>query len=176
MDKLIRSVPLRYTKAFREQGGARGAFETELRTQGLEPQVITTVVKRYHDREDLIRRRLMLAGDTPVQLAVTIIPASLPADLVAALAEEDTGPGGIMSRLADSGLEPVRFRETIVSLNRRPKPGEEDLECGPHDDGCFDPVAELLHEAFAADGTLVESTTCVLPCHFWTLEYSWDAE
>jgi GntR family transcriptional regulator len=169
---ITRRVPLRYTKAFREQDGAHGAFEAEIRAAGLTPRVLLNVTVIDGT---VFRERIMYADYMPVQVATTMIPASV-ALLVPGLDREDTGAGGMMSRLAERGFAPVRFTEGI--RYRRPEPGtlEANLECGPMEDGCYDPVMEIVHCAYAHDGTLVERTVCVLPCHLWTLEYSWEGE
>jgi len=170
MPHLIRRVPQRYERAFREENGARGPFEAEMRWQGREPAVSTSAARTLDG--DLVRERVMYADGNPVQLATTIIPAEIAAKV--ALDESATGTGGLMSRLADAGHAPVRFTETITPF-RPPTMREGELipGIGPGEDGSYEPVTEIRHEAFDAGGNLVETTVTVLPRPIWTLEYSW---
>jgi GntR family transcriptional regulator len=60
----------------------------------------------------LIRRRRMYADDEPMQLATSYVPWSLAEGTP--MTTEDTGPGGLYSRLADVGHRPVRFTEEVA--------------------------------------------------------------
>jgi GntR family transcriptional regulator len=60
----------------------------------------------------------------PRHVPVQIAPSYIPADLaeVTALAEVDSGPGGIISRFAELGYAQVRITE---SVRVRPATGQE---------------------------------------------------
>jgi DNA-binding GntR family transcriptional regulator len=159
---IVRRVPLRYTRAFREQDGAHGAFEAEVRAAGMTPSVQTTVSQTAGG--DVIRERVMSADGVVVQLATTMIPGAV-ALLVPPLLREDTGAGGLMSRLAEAGHAAVSFTETIRVRTATVK---EALLLG------LDlPAYEITHVAYSAEVTVVEQTVCLLPCSRWTLDYTW---
>jgi DNA-binding GntR family transcriptional regulator len=159
---IVRRVPLRYTKAFREQDGAHGAFEAEVRAAGMTPSVRTDVSQTTGG--EVIRERVMSADGVVVQLATTVIPGAV-ALLIPLLKYEDTGAGGLMSRLADAGHAAVSFTETITV---RTATVREALLLG------LDlPAYEITHIAYNSMGTPVEETVCLLPCSRWVLDYTW---
>ena len=55
----------------------------------------------------------MYASDEPMQLATSYTPWSLAEGTQ--MAEPDSGPGGIYSRLADIGHGPVHFTEDVTT-------------------------------------------------------------
>ena len=71
------------------------------------------------DERALIRRRRMYASDEPMQLATSYIPWLLAEGTQ--MAEPDSGPGGIYSRLADIGHGPVRFTEDVSTRLATPE-------------------------------------------------------
>ena len=84
------------------------------------------IVKRLQldpGEQTLIRRRRMYANGEPMQLATSYIPWSLAEGTP--MAERDTGPGGIYSRLADIGHAAVRFTEDVSG--RMPTPEEAEF-------------------------------------------------
>ncbi|MFE2876290.1 UTRA domain-containing protein [Streptomyces roseus] len=100
-------------------------------------------------------------------------PAAGPGDAAltagTAIAEPDSGPGGIYARLADLGREPVRFREEVRS--RMPTPEEADrlgLTAGT-------PVVLVCRTAYTADGHAVEVNEMTLDASAYVLEYEFDA-
>jgi len=164
----------------RESGGSRGAFDAELRAAGLDPRtdvevgraVPTKSVAQLLDipegTEAVYRKRHMFAGDWPVQVATSWIPADL-ADGTP-IAERDTGPGGIYSRLSDLGHAPAEFTEEV----RVRVPGDEEVTTLR-----IDPdhrVYTITRVATDRAGRVVEVNTIVLPTHQWTLTYTWQAE
>jgi GntR family transcriptional regulator len=172
--KIVRRVPQRYDRGYREQNGYHGAFEADVRAAGMVPEVETDMLKGSAGDEVaaklgivpgdpfVMRERVMRADGSTVMVSVSLYPA-----LTDALTEPDTGPGGAMSRLADAGWEPVRFTEHIPYLGRWPWTGTPEELLGVW------PVTELIHVGYAADGTVVEHTTCVLPADRWELVYEW---
>lgn len=101
-----------------------------------------------------VRSRRFVLDGKPVLLATSFLPASLVAG--SAIAQRDTGPGGIYARLAELGYKPVHFREEIRS--RMPLPQEASrlsLAAGT-------PVMLVCRTAFAVDGRAVEVNEMVL--------------
>jgi UTRA domain len=85
----------------------------------------------------------MYANGEPMQLATSYLPWSLAEGTP--MAQRDTGPGGIYSRLADIGHSPVRFTEDVST--RMPTPEEaEFLRLTPPQ-----PVFFLIRVAFDAN-------------------------
>jgi GntR family transcriptional regulator len=129
------------------------------------------IVKRLRldpGEQALIRRRRMYANDEPMQLATSYLPGSLAEGTP--MAERDTGPGGICSRLADVGHGPVRFTED-VSI-RMPTPEEaEFLRLTPPQ-----PVFFLVRVAFDANGRPVETCEHTMFGDRWQLSYAWAAD
>lgn len=184
---IVRSVPTirrdantRYARDNREQDDARGAFDSDIKKAGFDPRSLVKVerasppadvvaaLKLEGDEDAVVRKRLMYAGETPVQLATSYIRWSI-ADGTK-LVEQDTGPGGTYSRLAELGHAPVRFTET-VSL--RPASTEEADFLRLSDEHH---VLVIFHRAWTSDKDTVEVTIHVLPPHQWELQYGWPAE
>jgi GntR family transcriptional regulator len=121
----------RFGRAYRETG--KGAYDVEMKQLGLvprtelvevgpviPPQEVAERLQLGPEEQALIRRRQMYVSDEPMQLATSFIPWSLAEGT--RMAEPDTGPGGIYSRLADIGHGPVRFTEEVST--RLATPGE----------------------------------------------------
>ncbi|MBC3987161.1 GntR family transcriptional regulator [Streptomyces sp. AC536] len=111
-------------------------------------------------------RRFVLDGK-PVLLSVSHLPASLVAGT--AIAEEDSGPGGIYARLAELGQAPAHFREEIRC--RMPTTAEAkqlQLSSGT-------PVVLVCRTAFTAEGRAVEVNEMTLDASSYILEYDFDA-
>ncbi|MFE2476391.1 UTRA domain-containing protein [Streptomyces sp. NPDC059389] len=114
-----------------------------------------------------VRRRRFLLDGKPVMAATSYLDAALTAGT--AIAEPDSGPGGIYARLADLGRKPVRFREEVRS--RMPTPEEADrLGLVPGT-----PVVLVCRTAFTADGRAVEVNEMTLDASAYVLEYEFDA-
>ncbi|MYT23720.1 UTRA domain-containing protein [Streptomyces sp. SID7760] len=114
-----------------------------------------------------VRRRRFLLDGKPVMLATSYLDAALTAGT--AIAEPDSGPGGIYARLADLGRKPVRFREEVRS--RMPTPEEAErlgLKAGT-------PVVLVCRTAFTADARAVEVNEMTLDASAYVLEYEFDA-
>jgi GntR family transcriptional regulator len=115
------------------------------------------------DEPMLRRRRQFFIDDKPVQLATSYL---LLGDVTGTqITETDTGPGGVYARLAELGLEPVRFREEVRA--RMPRPAEtEQLAMAPGT-----PVIEILRLAATADGRIVEANDMLLDGGSYILDY-----
>lgn len=175
-----RNAVARQTRQVREGSDARGAFDGELRNLGLTPKVEVTVEQTTAPADVaealgvqegaavLARVRKMYANDTPVQLATSYIPWEI-AD-GSRLTEEDTGPGGTYSRLAELGHRIARFTER--TRERAPE-GDEVSALG------MDPSQRVFHITRIArteDGRPVEVTESVLPAYQWEFHAEWEAE
>jgi GntR family transcriptional regulator len=114
----------------------------------------------------LVRRRVLYANNEPTQIAESYYPWHLVAD--SALLKTDTGVGGSYGRLADMGVEVVRFTEDVNV--RMPSDRERAVL---HLEGS-QPVFDIVHIAWTADRTPVEAAFHVMPGHLWTLRYDWD--
>lgn len=184
----IRPLPMmpryavtRSSTASRESGGARGAFDAEVRRLGFTPSVVLVQVGQVAAPADAveylgidegepvaIRQRRMFADSHPVMVSTSYIPWSFAEGT--AILEEDTGPGGTYSRLAESGHAPAMFTESVRL--RTPTPAEAhalDLSEGQQ-------VFVCPRVARDSDGVAVEVNFQILPPHQWELHYEWPAE
>lgn len=173
-----RAAVTRYLKSEREHGGARGAFDNEIRTLGLEPRsdvevgrvvppaAVARALGLAEGQENAVmRKRRMYANDVPVQLATSYIPAEI-ADGTP-LAQSDSGPGGIISRFAELGYEQTRITETVRT---RRATDEEQQFLRLEDDQA---VTEIWHTGWTADDRPVEVCVHSVPAYRWELEYEW---
>ncbi|WP_406325206.1 GntR family transcriptional regulator [Streptomyces niveus] len=114
--------------------------------------------------EPVIRRsRRYLLDGKPVLKAISYLPAEI-ADGTA-IAEDDTGPGGIYARLADLGHAPSVFREEI----RVRMPSKEEKVQLKLDRGT--PVIVLVRTASTADGRVVEVNEMTMDSASYILDY-----
>ncbi|WP_031511042.1 GntR family transcriptional regulator [Streptomyces megasporus] len=113
-----------------------------------------------------VRSRRYSVEGRPVMLAASYLPQALVAG--SAIAQPDTGPGGIYARLADLGHAPVRFREEVRA--RMPSAGEAARLSIPADRF----VLKVIRTAFAADGP-VEVNEMTMDSAAYVLEYSFNA-
>lgn len=176
---IVRRATARYTKEKREQGQSRGAFATELKEMGHEPRSVLAqlgpvippdsvaeALRLETDEVTAIRRRHMFADDVPVQIATSYVPWSIAQGT--AITQEDTGPGGTYSRLADLGHAVARFTERITA--RMPEADEAVVLRLAEDQAVY----VVHHVAWTADDRPVEVTVHVMPVHQWHLEYEWE--
>ncbi|MER7044733.1 GntR family transcriptional regulator [Streptomyces jumonjinensis] len=127
------------------------------------PEAIGRVLGLAAGASACVRRRRFALDGRPVMLATSYLDAALVSGT--AIAEPDTGPGGIYARLGEIGHGPVRFREEIRS--RMPTPQETDrlaLSAGT-------PVVLICRTAFTAEGWAVEVNDMVLDSSAYILEY-----
>jgi|ERR1035437_3490136 GntR family transcriptional regulator len=182
---IVRAIPVirrestaRYDRAARERNGGRGAFDSEIRAAGMTPRSEVTVDRVIPppavaqalglpegEPNTIVRMRRMYASDVPVQLAPSYIPADIAEGT--ALAEVDSGPGGIISRFADLGQAQVRITETV-----RVRRATEDEQSFLQLDG-EQPVIEIWHTGWTAEDRPVEVAVHTVPAYLWALDYGW---
>lgn len=181
---IVRSIPkipryatARYTRQHREHNGARGAFDAEIRRLGFEPRsevieigqvrppgdIATALALPRGRRNTFIRKRHMYANDTPVQFATSYLPWKIVEGTQ--IEQQDTGPGGIYSRLDELGHGPGWFSETVTL---RPPTAEEADFLGVFPDGH---ILAIFHVAWTFDERPIEITISALPPHQWELHY-----
>lgn len=182
LQKILRDANYRYRKTSREHGPdgtpSRGAFASEVKALGMRAGGDVTVDRvtppakvaellgvSAEEVSVLSRARRMTADDVPVQLATSYIPGDIAFD--SALENVDTGPGGMISRLAEMGHVQTEVTEEI---NVRTPTDQEITELQLTEDAR---VYELLHIAHTAEGRAVEVAIHVMPTHQWTLRYGW---
>ncbi|MGW1931118.1 GntR family transcriptional regulator [Streptomyces sp. NPDC001919] len=175
---IVRRVPTRYTAAYREAHGARGAFDAEVREHGMQPRWTTEPSQEAASEkvaqllgieagaEVTVRAREMYANDVPVQIAITYIPADVAS--AASVTSVDSGTGGIISRMGETGNEQVSVTETINV--RVPSDREQEQLRLPGDARVY----ELVHLGLTADNRCVEATVHIMPVHLWDLSYTWN--
>jgi GntR family transcriptional regulator len=117
-------------------------------TEADPPDHVRTLLALEDGARVVLRSRRYVLDGKPVLISRSWLPATIAAGT--AIAEPDTGPGGIYARLAELGHEPVRFREDLRS--RMPLPAEtERLQIAGGT-----PVVEIYRLALDADGLPVE--------------------
>jgi GntR family transcriptional regulator len=180
----------------READQARGAFQAELAELGYEPRSEVQVTRERapspvmetfglddvpegrsrkggqpragNGHMAVIRSRKMFAGDVPIQLATGYYPADI-ADGTP-IEDQDTGPGGAYSRLAELGHAPVRFSERIrLRMATEAEAAFLRLDTEQR-------VYEVERVARDDHGRAVEVNVIVMPAHQWQLAYEWTAE
>jgi GntR family transcriptional regulator len=127
------------------------------------PDDVARILDLPEDTGVVIRDRLFLVEDEPVQAAISFFPAHLVRG--SAITQEDTGPGGAYARLAELGAKPVRFVEEVRA--RMPDPEESDrlhLAEGT-------PVVEIYRTAFTEEGRAVEVNRMLLDAGVYVMEY-----
>jgi GntR family transcriptional regulator len=168
----------RFARRHRDAGKA--AFIAEAEKAGVAPSVDEIEVRRgpapqpVRERlgldepgEVVIRSRRYLAEGLPVETAVSYIPADL-ADGTA-IAEHDTGPGGIYARLEEAGHELGHFTEEVSA--RMPTADERRrlrLPAGT-------PVLLVVRTAYDTAGRAVEVCNTVKAAPAYVLEYEFPA-
>jgi GntR family transcriptional regulator len=115
------------------------------------------------DSRVVVRSRRYLADGRPVEMATSYVPESIAAGT--AIAEANTGPGGIYARIEEAGHELARFTEEVSA--RMPTPEERRvLEIG-----AGVPVMTLLRTAYDTNDLPVEVCDTVKVAHAYLLEY-----
>lgn len=114
----------------------------------------------------LVRSRRYVLDGRPVMLATSYLPADLVAG--SAIAEQDTGPGGTYSRLAELGFEPVHVREEV----RCRMPGSDEASRLALAAGT--PVILVCRTAFTAEHRPVEVNRMTLDSGSYVLEFDFD--
>lgn len=183
----VRAIPMmpryavtRSSNLNREAGGAREAFDAEVRRLGLTPRVelvqrgqvsapqeAATALDIDEGTAVAIRKRRMFVDDHPVLLATSYVPWTFAEGT--AILDEDTGPRGIYSRLAEAGHAPDRFTESVRL--RTPSPEEARFLDLSEEQKVY--IAPRI--AWDVQGTAVEVNFQVLPPYQWELHYEWPA-
>jgi GntR family transcriptional regulator len=164
----------RFARRHRDQGKA--AFLAETEAAGGRPSVDTLTVREERPAADVAERLKLTAGDKvivrqrrylidgrPVETATSYVPSDIARDT--AIAEPDSGPGGIYARLEELGHRLDHFTEEIRA--RMPAPDEiSTLQLSP---GV--PVFQLVRTAFDAEGRPVEVCDTVISADAYVLAY-----
>lgn len=170
----------RQRRDFRESGESRGSFEAELNLLGLSSrsEVVVNEVPAPDDVAQILgvadgspvlaRAREMFANDILVMLATSYLPLEIAGGTE--LAQTQTGPGGLYSRLADMGYAPAEFTEEI---SVRPPTDEEARALRMDPD---QRVLQIVRTATTGHGLVVEVNKMVKPAHQWKISYTWAAE
>ncbi|WP_306335823.1 GntR family transcriptional regulator [Streptomyces sp. KL118A] len=114
----------------------------------------------------VVRSRRYLVDGEPVQKAVSCLPADLVRD--SRIAQPDPGEGGIYKRLAELGVEPVRFGEDL----RARMPNSEEASALAILPGT--PVIEICRTAYTSEGRAVEVNRMLLDAGAYALRYTFD--
>jgi DNA-binding GntR family transcriptional regulator len=170
---IVRDARTRYLSEQREEGGAHGAYDAEIRRSGGTPRTDVAVrrgaapadVAELLDGagEVVVRERTMYVGEQPIQLATTFVPVDVAQ--AAGIEQVDTGVGGIISRMRDAGFEQVEATEDVELRNATTSEAEAlGVAAGS-------PVLTITHVGRTAEGRNVEVTQHVLSGS-WKLRYS----
>lgn len=118
---VMRMTRARLSRA--ERAAGRGTFTTDAHAAGWAARVSVTIRTEPADdtvaaaldltpgTEVLVRDRVMLADDEPVQLATSFLPRAVTTGT--AIEEDNTGPGGLYARLEEAGHRLTHFVETV---------------------------------------------------------------
>jgi len=124
----------------------------------LELEPTETVIQRS--------RRFVLDGK-PVLVSVSYLPSKIAKGT--AIAQENTGPGGIYARLRDLGHAPARFREDL----RARMPSESEIARLALDPAT--PVVDIARVAYSDTGQPVELNEMTANAASYIFRYSFDA-
>jgi GntR family transcriptional regulator len=165
--------------ARKHRAAGKAAFLAEAEKSGFRPHVDQIEVARV-EASAAVRERLQLddglvlsrsrryfADDRPVELAVSYLPLSIAEGT--AIAEIDTGPGGVYARLEEAGHSLDRFVEEVTA--RMPTTEERrrlELQMGV-------PVLVVVRTAYDIAGTPVEVCDTVKAASAFILEYDFKA-
>lgn len=131
------------------------------------PAAIAQVLQLQEGEQAFARSRRHIVEGRPVLLSTSYLPHDLVAGT--AIAETDTGAGGIYARLAELGAEPAHFREEVQVR----MPSTEDSAA--LDLSADTPVIKICRTAYTADGRAVEVNEMTLDSTAYVLEYDFDA-
>jgi len=169
--QVLRDARSRYVQ--RSAGDARGAFDSEITRSGKTPRTEVSVSRGAVPAfaagllssagDAVIRERRMYVDDRLVQLADTVIPAAI-VEAAPQVAQEDTGVGGIISRMADAGHAQTEVVEDVALIQAS---ADQAAALGVAEG---DSLLAITHVGSTADGTVVEVTRHVVGPG-WTLRY-----
>ncbi|MEW1604977.1 UTRA domain-containing protein [Streptomyces sp. NPDC093808] len=159
----------------RAEAGAHGAFEAETKraggspraevevSRGAAPDAIAALLGEGAGADVVVRQRRMYDGERLVQLANTYIPAFV-AEAAPAVAQLDTGAGGIISRMAEAGLAQTEVVEDVELVMASEEAAEAlGVKLG-------ELLLAITHVGRTEDGRVVEVTRHVLG-RGWKLRY-----
>ncbi|GAA3559769.1 hypothetical protein GCM10022419_045470 [Nonomuraea rosea] len=128
------------------------------------PEDIAAALKLSRDDTVIVRRRVVLLDDEPVELADSYYPAAIAGGT--RLADPRKVPGGATKLLADLGYHPILVEEDITA---RPASDEERQLLQIPD---LDWVLVLTRRSMAQNGTPVEVMQMSMVAHGRHLRYS----
>ncbi|MFD9794735.1 UTRA domain-containing protein [Streptomyces sp. NPDC059070] len=170
---ILRDARTRYTTDQREENGAHGAFDAELRRSGRAPRTEVTVSRAAApadvaqllgvDGDVVVRAREMFDGDRVIQLVTTYVPTDVAE--AADIERVDTGVGGIISRMKEAGFD--QGDTAVEDIELRSATSEEAARLGLPEGA---DVLTINHIG-TADGRVVEVTQHVLG-KGWKLRYA----
>lgn len=168
----------RFARRHRQAGKA--AFTAEIERSGRAPGLDMLEIAEERPEADVrerlelparskvvVRRRRYLVDGHPVEYATSYIPADLARGT--AIAQPDTGPGGIYARLEDAGHRLVKFTEDVST--RMPTPEESRMLQLP----AGVPVFRLIRTAYAVDRP-VEVCDTIMSGDAFSLAYELPAQ
>lgn len=171
---ILRDARTRYRTDQREENGAHGAYDAELRRTGGTPRAEVDVRRETapadvaellgDGNEVVVRARRMYDGEKLIQLATTFIPADVAE--AAGVEQVDTGVGGIISRMREAGFD--QGDEATEDVELRPST-ESEAEAFGLEPG--DLVLSITHVGTTEDGRVVEVTRHTLG-RGWKLRYA----
>ncbi|MFJ2883384.1 UTRA domain-containing protein [Streptomyces sp. NPDC087272] len=171
---ILRDARTRYTTGQREESGARGAFDAELRRSGRSPRTEVAVSRAAApadvaellgvDGDVVVRAREMFDGDRVIQLVNTYIPVDVAE--AAGIEQADTGVGGIISRMMEAGYD--QGDSAIEDIELRAATAKESARLGLPENA---EVLTITHIGATAEGRVVEVTQHVLG-KGWRLRYA----
>ena len=174
--RILRSSPNRLSRSWWAEGKAIQDHDTNERLR-----VVHVVVQEAPASVDiaealevpagaavLTRARRFAIEDRIVQTATSYIPLDVVA-AAPAVGYTGPGPGGMYARMAEAGLGPETFRETLVC--RMPTSVEAEVMSLPRGT----PVVAITRCAYTGDRRCVEVNQMVLDSSAYTLEYLFGA-
>ena len=164
----------RFARRHRERGQA--AYLAELEAEGRRPEVQVLEVARVKAPDEVavwlqlaigadvvVRRRRYLADGEPMELATSYIPWELAEGT--AIADANTGPGGIYARLEERGHQLKRFSEEVAAR----MPSSDEIRALALQPGV--PVIRVVRVAYDTDERPVEACDTVMAADRYVLSY-----
>lgn len=174
--RVLRSSPQRLAKSWWAEGRSIQDHDTSGRLRVVNVTVeetpasdgIAQVLGVPPGAAVLTRARRFAIEDRIVQTATSFIPLDVVA-AAPAVGYTGPGPGGMYARMAEAGLGPEEFRETL--LCRMPTDGEAEALSLPRGT----PVIAVTRHAYTSSRRCVEVNEMVLDASAYTLEYVFHA-
>ncbi|WP_433832921.1 GntR family transcriptional regulator [Actinoplanes sp. CA-015351] len=174
--RVLRSSPDRLSRSWWTDGKAIQDHDTNGRLRSVDVVVreapasgdIAEALNVPPGAAVLTRARRFAIEDRIVQTSTSYIPLDVVA-AVPAVAYTNPGPGGMYARMAEAGLAPETFRETLVCR----MPSAADTQTMNLPQGT--PVVAITRYAYTGDRRCVEVNEMVLDSSAYTLEYFFTA-